>query len=108
MTEEKKPEILEAEDAVRDMKNWIFTFAKEYNLAEDAIKDLNDATDKVAAKISEIACKPEAEIQESEDAVRDLKNWIEVHGGNLADEAKDMLNTKIEELAKKIGAISCK
>lgn len=49
-----KPNVAEAENAVRDLKNWVFVFAREYSLAEEAVKKLHEEIDKVAAKIAEI------------------------------------------------------
>lgn len=104
--------IKEAEDAVRDLKNWIFTFAKEYDLAEEAIKMLHEKVDEVAVTIGKVECKAgeeEPTVKSPADALRDLKNWVSTFAEEyaLADEAVDMLNTKIEALAKKITDISC-
>jgi len=49
-----KPNVRDAENAVRDLKNWVFVFAKEYDLAEEAVEKLHEQIDKVAAKIAEI------------------------------------------------------
>ena len=49
-----KPDVNEAENAVRDLKNWVFVFAKEYNLPEEAINKLHEQVDKVAKTIAEI------------------------------------------------------
>ncbi len=46
-----------AEDAVRDLKNWIFVFAKEYDLPGEAVKMLHERVDEVAQKIGQISCK---------------------------------------------------
>ncbi|MBI4016365.1 MAG: hypothetical protein HY363_01590 [Candidatus Aenigmarchaeota archaeon] len=49
--------VKDAEDAVRDLKNWVFVFAKEYDLPEEAIKMLHAKVDEVAQKIGAISCK---------------------------------------------------
>jgi phage shock protein A len=49
-----KPNVSGAENAVRDLKNWIAVFAQEYDLAEEAVEQLHEQIDKVAAKIAEI------------------------------------------------------
>jgi len=46
-----------AEDAVRDLKNWVFVFAKEYDLPKDAIDKLHEQVDRVALKIGQIQCR---------------------------------------------------
>ena len=49
-------------------------------------------------------------VKNAENSVRDLKNWVAVFSQEyeLPEEAVDKLNEKVEEIAKKIGAISCK
>ena len=46
-----------AEDAVRDLKNWIFVFAKEYDLPREALDMLHKKVEEVAMKIGQIQCK---------------------------------------------------
>ena len=109
MTEEK-PQVQAAEDAVRELKNWIFTFAKEYSLADEAIKKLDEKADEIAKKVADIKCEATAEgIKAAEDEVRNIKNWVSTFAEeySLAEEAVNMLNTKVEDLAAKIGAITC-
>lgn len=50
------PNVREAENAVRDLKNWVFVFAKEYDLPEEAVKKLHEEIDKLAMKIGNIKC----------------------------------------------------
>jgi len=50
------PNVKEAENAVRDLKNWIAVFAQEYNLPEEAIKTLHQKIDELAVKIGNIKC----------------------------------------------------
>ena len=49
-------------------------------------------------------------VKEAEAAVKDMKTWITVFAKEygLAEEAVNMLTQKVEDLANKIGAISCK
>ena len=49
-----KPNVREAENAVRDLKNWVFVFAKEYDLPKEAIDKLHEQVDRVAQKIADI------------------------------------------------------
>jgi len=48
-----------------------------------------------------------AQIKEAEDSVREVKNWVAVFAEqhDLSDEAREVLNKKLEELAKKIAQI---
>ena len=46
-----------AEDAVRDVKNWVFVFAKEYDLPKEAVDTLNKKIEELAVKIGNIECK---------------------------------------------------
>ncbi len=107
---EAKSDVRDAENTVRDLKNWIFTFAKEYNLPEEAIKMLHTKVDEAAVKIGAIACKPAPIIKEAENAVRDLKNWIFTFAKeyDLPEEAIKMLHTKVDEVAVKVGRVICK
>ena len=46
--------IRDAENAVRDLKNWIAVFAKEYGLPKGASDKLHEQVDIVAAKVGKI------------------------------------------------------
>ena len=46
-----------AEDAVRDVKNWLFVFAKEYDLPKEALDTLQKKIEELAMKIGNIECK---------------------------------------------------
>ncbi len=50
------PNVKEAENAVRDLKNWIAVFAQEYNLPEEAKNTLHKKIDELAMKIAGIKC----------------------------------------------------
>lgn len=52
-----KPEIRNTEDSVRDLKNWVFVFAKEYDLPKEALDKLHEKIDELAVKIGNIQCK---------------------------------------------------
>jgi hypothetical protein len=49
-----KNSIREAENSVRDLKNWIFVLGREHGLPEDALQELHKRVDEVAAKIAKI------------------------------------------------------
>ncbi len=46
--------IEEAENKIRDLKNWVFVFAKEYSLAEEAVKLLHEKIDELAVVVGDI------------------------------------------------------
>ena len=52
-----KAEIKTAEDSVRELKNWIFVFAKEYDLPKEAVDTLTKKVEELALKIANIQCK---------------------------------------------------
>ncbi len=107
---EAKSDVRDAENTIRDLKNWIFVFAKEYKLPEEAIKMLQTKLDETAVKIGAIACKPTPVIKEAEGTVRELKNWIFVFAKeySLPEEAINMLHKKVDEVAVKVGQVVCK
>ncbi len=45
-----------ASNTLRDMKSWLAVFAKEYELAEEAVDVLGEQLDKVGQKIAAIKC----------------------------------------------------
>ncbi len=51
-----KPNVKEAENAVRDLKNWIAVFAQEYDLPEEAKNTLHKKIDELAEKIAGVKC----------------------------------------------------
>jgi len=52
-----KADIKNTADALRDLKNWIYQFAKEYDLSETALEKLHKKIDEVAEQLSGIECK---------------------------------------------------
>jgi len=46
--------IRQAEDSVRELKNWIFVLGKEHGLPQQALDELHKRVDDVAAKIANI------------------------------------------------------
>jgi len=46
--------IEDAENQIRDIKNWVFVFAKEYNLADEAVKLLHEKIDELAKTVGDI------------------------------------------------------
>ena len=55
-----KPDISALQDieaTIRDLKNWVFVFAKEYDLPQEAVDMLHKKVDEVAEKIGRITCK---------------------------------------------------
>ncbi len=46
--------IAEAENAVRDLKNWIAVLGREHGLPQEALDELHKKVDEVAAKVGNI------------------------------------------------------
>jgi len=44
-------------NALRDLKNWLATFAKEYDLSAETVKVLHQNMDKIGQKLALIDCK---------------------------------------------------
>ena len=47
----------EIENDLRDMKNWAFVFAKQYELSDEARDMLHEKIDEVAQKVGKLTCK---------------------------------------------------
>lgn len=52
-----KADVKNTADALRELKNWIYQFAKEYDLSESAIDVLHKKIDEVADELTEMECK---------------------------------------------------
>ncbi len=54
--------------------------------------------------------KPKADVKDTANALRDLKNWVAEYARefNLDNKAKKVLEKKIEEVAKKLADVTCK
>ena len=54
--------------------------------------------------------KPKADVKDTADALRDLKNWVVEYARefNLDDKAKEVLENKIEEVANELAGVECK
>jgi hypothetical protein len=52
-----KASMTSAEDAVRDLKNWIAVFTTEHKISNDARKQLEARIDELVKKISSISCR---------------------------------------------------
>ena len=50
-------DVQSAADALRDLKNWIYEYAREYDLDEKAIEVLHKKIDEVANKLIGVQCK---------------------------------------------------
>lgn len=46
--------IRDAENSVRDLKNWIFVLGKEHGLPQSALDELHKRVDEVAVKVGKI------------------------------------------------------
>lgn len=112
---EVKPEtVRNAENIVRDVKNWLAVFKTEYNVADEAMKVLTEKIDEIGSKMTGITCTTEGVKSDSvkpvSDAVASARQWLSVFKTeyNLADETIKILDGKLEEIGKKLALIECK
>ncbi|MBD3361468.1 hypothetical protein GF358_01620 [Candidatus Woesearchaeota archaeon] len=54
---EPKPDVKKAADSLRDLKNWVYEFAREYDLSEKALEVLHKKIDEVAEELAATECK---------------------------------------------------
>jgi len=54
---EPKADVEEAANALRDLKNWVYEYAREYSLSEKAIEVLQKKIDEIAQKLIQTQCK---------------------------------------------------
>ncbi|MBN1645227.1 hypothetical protein JW851_04315 [Candidatus Woesearchaeota archaeon] len=52
-----KADVKDAADALRELKNWVYEYAKEFDLDEKAIEVLHKKIDEVANELAGIQCK---------------------------------------------------
>lgn len=52
-----KADVKSAADALRDLKNWVYEYAREFNLDEKAVETLHKKIDEVANKLAGVQCK---------------------------------------------------
>jgi hypothetical protein len=52
-----KADVKPAADALRDLKNWVYEYAREFNLDEKAVETLHKKIDEVANKLAGVQCK---------------------------------------------------
>ena len=112
MTEIKPETVRNAENAVRDIKNWLAVFKTEYNVPDEAMKILHEKLDEIGTKIGSITCDASGVNADSVKSVADTlalgKQWLATFGPELSDEAKKVLHEKLDDLGQKLAAIDCK
>jgi len=55
-----KPDSSEMKDiaaTLRDLNNWVFVFAKEYDLPKEAVDTLHKKVDEIAKKLAVLSCR---------------------------------------------------
>ena len=55
-----KPDASEMKDiagTLRDLNNWVFVFAKEYDLPKEAVDMLHKKVDEIAKKLAALSCR---------------------------------------------------
>lgn len=111
--------VKDAENCVRDIKNWLAVFKTEYELPDEIINKIDEKMTAIAEKMGVVTCKitgetveaSDEELKAIEDIIRDVKNWVAVfkteYEQQMKEEAVNKLNQKLEELAIKAGNIKC-
>jgi len=112
---EVKPEtVRNAENVVRDVKNWLAVFKTEYDIADEAMKILTEKIDEIGSKMAGIVCATEGVKEDSvkpvSDTVASARQWLAVFKTeyNLTDETVNILHKKFDEIAEKLALIECK
>lgn len=57
MSKPEKKQVNDIAEVLRDMKNWVFVFAKQHELSEEATDILHKKIDEVADKLGKLTCK---------------------------------------------------
>lgn len=115
MTEVKPETIKNAEDVVRDVRNWLAVFKTEYNIADEAYDKLHQKVEEIGAKIGGITCDASGDVkaesvQPVSDALADFKQWLAVFKTeyDLSEETVKVLHDEVDKIVDKVSAIECK
>ena len=106
-------ELREAENTLRDFRNWLAVFKTEYDINTEAYQVLNAKVEELAVKIGAVKCTAKGvdgqSLKPASNTLRDLKNWLAVFAKEyeLAEEAVDVLHEQLDKLGQKMAAIKC-
>ena len=103
-----------AENCVRDVKNWLAVFKTEYDVADEAVKILNQKLNEIGSSMAGIKCTAKgveaSSVRPVANTVRDAKAWLAVFGKeyDLSEEAMKVLHQNFDKLGDALKAIECK
>lgn len=106
--------VIEAANALRDVKNWLAVFQKEYDISNEAAKKLNKEFDALGKELAGITCDASGLRKESVRTVanelRDTKAWLAVFAReyDLHKEAVKVLNGGLDKFGDKLASIKCR
>ena len=107
--------VRDAENSVRDLRNWLAVFKTEYDVSEEAYKTLNAKIEELGSKIGGIKCSVPGKVdansvKPASNALRDAKAWLATFAKeyDIAAEAVKVLHENFDKVGKKISAIDCK
>jgi hypothetical protein len=107
--------VRDAENSVRDLRNWLAVFKTEYDVSEEAYKVLHAKIEELGAKIGSIKCiapgKVDANsVKPASNTLRDAKAWLATFAKeyDLPAEAVKVLHENFDKVGQKIAAIECR
>jgi len=107
--------VRDAENSVRDLRNWLAVFKTEYGVAEEAYKKLHDKIEELGTKIGGITCSVPGKVdansvKPASNTLRDAKAWLATFATeySLAAEAVKVLHENFDKVGQKLAAIDCK
>jgi hypothetical protein len=107
--------VRDAENSVRDLRNWLAVFKTEYGISEEAYKTLHSKIEELGSKIGGITCSAPGvvdanSVKPASNTLRDAKAWLATFAKeyNLAEEAVKVLHENFDKVGQKLAAIECK
>lgn len=114
MSEVKPETVMNTENVVRDVRNWLAVFKTEYDIADEAYDKLHHKIEEIGTKVAGIKCDAEGVEEESvkpvSDTLAETKQWLAVFAEeyDLAEEAVKVLTEQFDKIGEKLAAIECK
>lgn len=107
--------VRDAENSVRDVKNWLAVFKTEYDVSGEAYKVLQQKVEELGSKIGGIKCSVPGKVdansvKPASNTLRDAKAWLATFAKeyDIAAEAVKVLHENFDKIGQKLAAIDCK
>ena len=106
--------VIEAANALRDVKNWLAVLKQEYDVSSEAVKKLNNELDALGTELAGITCNTSGlekqSIRTVANELRDTKSWLAVFAKeyDLDKEAVKILHKSLDKFGDKLAAVKCK